>query len=85
MTPADGVRAAQDALLAAPMTADDYALHDRLIARQKTRERDLDPAEVKFRDCLDFARAHAFAGSGKYRNESERALVVALELLRGAA
>lgn len=83
MTGSEGIRDAQEALHADPMTADDYALHDRLIARQKARERDLDPVEVKFRDCLDFARAHAFAGSGKYRNESEHALVVALELLRG--
>lgn len=83
MTPADGVRAAQDALLAAPMTVDDYALHERLVARQKARETEFDEVEAKFRDCLDFARAHGFAGSGKYAVEAERALVAALELLRG--
>ena len=84
MTPSKGIENALAALYADPMTADDYALHDRLIARQKATEADLDPAEVKFRDCLDFARAHGFAGSGKYRNESERALLAALEMLRGA-
>lgn len=85
MTPTERMADLYRALYAPPMTADDIALHEALVAREIARTEAARGDGAKFRDCLEFAMAYGMSGTPKYQAEALRCLEVAAELIRGGS
>lgn len=83
MTPTERMAELYKALHAPPMTADDIALHEALVAREVARTEARREDEAKLRDCLDFAKTYGLSGTPKYQTEALRCLEVAADLIRG--
>lgn len=85
MSAAEKLCALYEALYAPPMTAEDIALHERLVAREIARA-EVERGDVsKFRDCLEFAMAYGMSGTPRYQAEALRCLEVAAEMIRGGS
>lgn len=83
MTPTERMTELYRALYAPPMTADDLALHESLVAREVARTEAHRADDAKIRDCLDFAKTYGLSGTPKYRAEALRCLEVAAAIIRG--
>lgn len=82
----DGLKRALEALYSRePVTDAERLEHERMVAVRRTKDDAEAITRAAYKDMLEFAQAHGFDGSPKYRREAIRCLQRALSMIQGGS